>query len=76
VPATILIALGAFVPAVTDSLNRFGSTEWFQLGKLLGAVLLLAGFLVSTETFSEVRVPFTSIVLRPPRGEAREAAEH
>ena len=76
VPATILIALGAFVPAVTDSLNRFGSTEWFQLGKLLGAVLLLAGFLVSTETFSEVRVPFTSIVLRAARREAREAAEH
>jgi hypothetical protein len=76
VPATILIALGAFVPAVTDSLNRFGSTEWFQLGKLLGAILLLAGFLVSTETFSEVRVPFTSIVLRAPRREAREAAEH
>ena len=76
VPATILIALGAFVPAVTDSLNRFGSTEWFQLGKLLGAVLLLAGFLVSTETFGEVRVPFTSIVLRASRREAREATEH
>jgi hypothetical protein len=76
VPATLLIALGAFIPALTDSLNRFGSTEWFQLGKLLGAVLLLAGFLISTETFSEVRVPFTSIVLRGPRNEAREATEH
>jgi hypothetical protein len=76
VPATILIALGAFIPALTDSLNRFGSTEWFQLGKLLGAVLLLTGFLVSSETFSEVRVPFTSIVLRPARREAREATEH
>jgi hypothetical protein len=76
VPATLLIALGAFIPALTDSLNRFGSTEWFQLGKLLGAVLLLAGFLVSTETFSEVRVPFTSIVLRGPRHETREATEH
>ncbi len=75
VPATILIALGAFIPAVTDSLNRFGSTEWFQAGKLLGAVLLLAGFLVSTETFNEVRVPFTSIVLRGARREAREATE-
>ena len=75
VPATILIALGAFIPALTDSLNRFGSTEWFQLGKLIGAVFLLAGFLVSTETFSEVRVPFTSIVLRGPRHEAREATE-
>ena len=76
VPATILIALGAFIPALTDSLNRFGSTEWFQLGKLLGALLLLAGFLVSTETFTEIRVPFTSIVLRGARSESREATEH
>ena len=75
VPATILIALGAFIPALTDSLNRFGSTEYFQLGKLLGALLLLAGFLVSTETFSEIRVPFTSIVLRGARHESRKATE-
>jgi hypothetical protein len=32
VPATILIAVGGFIPAITDSLNRFGSTELFQLG--------------------------------------------
>lgn len=69
VPATLLIAAGALVPTVTDSLNRFGSTEWFALGKLVGVVLLLAGFLVSTETFAEVRVPFTSIVLRARRAE-------
>jgi hypothetical protein len=75
VPATLLIALGAFIPALTDSLNRFGSTEWFQLGKLLGAVLLLLGFLVSVETFSTIRVPFTSIVLRGGP-ESREATEH
>ncbi len=73
VPATLLIAAGAFVPTVTDSLNRFGSTEWFQLGKLLSVLFLLAGFLVSTETFSEIRVPFTHIVLRGRRAEPREA---
>jgi hypothetical protein len=71
VPATLLIALGAFIPALTDSLNRFGSTEYFQVGKLLGALLLLAGFLVSTETFAEIRVPFTSIVLRQARPDSR-----
>lgn len=64
VPATILIAIGAFIPTVTDSLNRFGSTELYELGKLLGVVFLFAGFLVSTETFHEIRIPFTSIVLR------------
>jgi hypothetical protein len=64
VPATILIAIGAFIPTVTDSLNRFGSTELYELGKLLGVILLFAGFLVSVETFAEIRVPFTGIVLR------------
>ena len=64
VPATILIAMGAFIPTVTDSLNRFGSTELYESGKLLGVIFLFAGFLVSTETFQEIRVPFTHIVLR------------
>ncbi len=64
VPATILIAIGAFIPTVTDSLNRFGSTELYELGKLLGVLFLFAGFLVSTETFHEIRIPFTSIVLK------------
>ena len=61
VPATILIAIGAFIPTLTDSLNRFGATELFQLGKFLGVVFLFAGFLVSIEVFRDVRIPFTSI---------------
>jgi hypothetical protein len=73
VPATLLIAIGAFIPTVTDSLNRFGSTEFYQVGKLLAVVFLFAGFLVSTETFAVVRVPFTSIVLRGRRREPGEA---
>jgi hypothetical protein len=67
VPATILIALGAFFPTITDSLNRAGSTELFQLGKFLGVVFLFAGFLVSVEVFREIRVPFTSIRLSTSR---------
>ncbi len=69
VPATLLIAIGAFIPSVTDSLNRFGSTELFQLGKFLGVVFLFAGFLVSIEVFREIRVPFTDIRLRTARRE-------
>jgi hypothetical protein len=69
VPATILIAIGAFFPTITDSLNRAGSTELFQLGKFLGVVFLFAGFLVSVEVFREVRVPFTSIRLATARRE-------
>jgi len=74
VPATILIALGAFIPSITDSLLRFGSTEAFQASKLLSVVLLFAGFVVSIEVFREIRIPFTSIRLRRARRE-RVASE-
>jgi hypothetical protein len=63
VPATLLIALGALVPLVTDSLAVAGSTGILALGKLVGIVLLFAGFLVSTEVFREVRIPMTSVRL-------------
>jgi len=72
VPATILIAIGAFIPTVTDSLNRFGMTELFQLGKLLGVVFLFAGFLVSVEVFRVIRIPFTGIRLGARGGERTE----
>ena len=49
VPATILIAVGAFVADAGDTLSRFGVTELFQLGKFLGVLFLFAGFLVSIE---------------------------
>jgi hypothetical protein len=70
VPATILIAIGAFIPAITDSLNRFGSTELFHLGKFLGVLFLFIGFLVSIEVFREIRVPFTGIRLATRRRES------
>jgi hypothetical protein len=70
VPATILIAIGAFIPAITDSLNRFGSTELFHLGKFLGVLFLFIGFLVSIEVFREIRVPFTGIRLTTRRRES------
>lgn len=73
VPATLLIALGAFFPAISDSLNRAGSTELFAWGKFLGVVFLLLGFLVSAEIFREVRIPFTSIRLAT-RARARAQA--
>ena len=73
VPATILIAVGGLIPAVTDSLNRFGVTELFQLGKFLGVLFLFAGFLVSIEVFRQIRIPFTSLQLGAPRRERREA---
>ena len=63
VPATILIALGGFIPGWTSGLNRFGITWAFYLGELVGVLLIFIGFLVSIEVFSDVRLPFTRVVL-------------
>jgi hypothetical protein len=75
VPATLLIAIGGFTASGTDALNRFGSTELFQLGKLVSAVLLFVGFLVSIEVFSEFRIPFTDRRLGHPRHEPSPGPE-
>jgi hypothetical protein len=59
VPATILIAAGAFIPGVTSGLNRFGVTWSFFLGEFLGVLLILVGFLVSEEVFRNIRLGAT-----------------
>jgi hypothetical protein len=59
VPATILIAVGALIPGVTSSLNRFGVTWSFFLGEFLGLVLIFVGFLVSEEVFRNIRLGAT-----------------
>jgi hypothetical protein len=64
VPATILLAIGGFIPSLTSGLSRFGITETFFLGELLGVVFLFAGTLVSVEVFREFRVPFTRRVFK------------
>jgi hypothetical protein len=69
VPATLLIAIGAIIASSTDALSRLGSTELFQVGKFVGVVLIFAGFLISVEAFREIRVPFTTRVLRGSRHE-------
>ena len=56
VPATLLIAIGGFIPGVTSGLNRFGITWAFFLGEFLGVLLIFTGFLVSEEVFRNVRV--------------------
>jgi len=38
VPATILLAIGGFIPSLTSGLSRFGFTQTFFLGELLGVV--------------------------------------
>jgi len=69
VPATILIAIGAFVASAGDTLNRFGVTAPFAIAKLVAVVFLLAGFLVSIEVFRQFRIPFTGVHLGVARRE-------
>lgn len=67
VPATLLIALGGFIPGITSGLNRFGVTWAFYLGELLGVLFIFAGFIVSTEVFSQrVRVGAVTLLRREP----------
>jgi len=47
-----LIAAGALAISQASALNRFGTTDVFYLGELLGVVLIFAGFLASTEIIS------------------------
>ena len=64
VPATLLIAIGGFIPSWTSGLNRFGVTWAFFLGELLGVIFIFLGFLVSTEIVSDRQLPFTRIGLK------------
>ncbi|HET9682405.1 MAG TPA: hypothetical protein VFP19_10230 [Candidatus Limnocylindrales bacterium] len=64
VPATILIAIGGIIPAITSGLNRFGVTSGFFIGEFLGVLFLFLGFLVSVEVTQQIRIPFTRKVLR------------
>jgi len=67
VPATLLIALGGFIPGITSGLNRFGVTWSFFLGELLGVVLIFVGFVISTEVFGErIRIARLELVRRDP----------
>lgn len=70
VPATILIAIGALIPAYTSGLNRFGDTGGFFVGEFLGVLFLFAGYLVSIEVTQTIRIPFTRIVFRSRQLEA------
>jgi hypothetical protein len=73
VPATILIAIGGTLASGGDALSRFGVPNYFQVGKLLAVIFILAGFLVSIEAFRQVRIPFTRIGFRTRTQESQPA---
>jgi hypothetical protein len=73
VPSTLLIAAGGIVVSSADALSRLGATSFYSGAKLIALVLIFAGFLISTEVFREIRIPFTHRVLRPDRQEPATA---
>jgi hypothetical protein len=73
VPATLLIAIGGIIVSSADALSRLGSTTFYSAAKLVALVLIFVGFLISTEVFREIRIPFTHRVLRPERHEPTPA---
>ncbi len=73
VPATLLIAAGGIIVSSADALSRMGSTNFYSGAKLVALVLIFAGFLISTEVFREIRIPFTHRVLRGERHEPQTA---
>lgn len=69
VPTTLLIAVGGITVSSADALSRLGSTSFYSAAKLVALVLIFAGFLISTEVFREIRIPFTRRVFRGERQE-------
>jgi len=73
VPATILIAIGAFIPGLTSGLDRFGVTWSFFLGEFIGLLFIFVGFLVSEDVFHNVRIGTTLWSRSPSTPLEREA---
>jgi hypothetical protein len=73
VPATLMIAVGAFIPGVTTGLSRFGITWAVFLGQFLGVLLIFGGFLVSEEVFRNIR--FGATIWSRPGPDSLLAAE-
>jgi hypothetical protein len=59
----ILLVIGGLAPTSAGSLTKLGVSGAFYLLTFVGALFLLAGYLVSIDVFTVFRVPFTEHVL-------------
>jgi hypothetical protein len=72
----ILLVIGGLAPTLAGTLTKLGYSDAFFALTFVGALFLLAGYLVSIDVFSVFRVPFTQKVLvdrRVPAGAAEPA---
>lgn len=63
VVSNVLIAAGALVISLSSGLSRFGVTDLYYVGELVGIAGIFAGFCVTSEVFAQFRIPFTKVVL-------------
>ncbi len=59
----VLLVIGGLAPTSAGSLTKLGISGAFYLLTFVGALFLLAGYLVSIDVFTVFRVPFTDHVL-------------
>ncbi len=59
----ILLVIGGFAPAMAGTLTKTGNAHPFFILTFVGSVFLLAGYLVSIDVLSVLRIPFTQKVL-------------
>lgn len=59
----ILLVIGGLAPTLAGTMTKFGVPSAFFILTFVGALFLLAGYLVSIDVFSVLRVPFTDRVL-------------
>jgi hypothetical protein len=71
----ILLMLGGLAPTLAGTMTKLGFASAFFVLTFVGALFLLAGYLVSIDVFAVFRVPFTNKVL-VDRRVAAEAATH
>ena len=70
----VLLMIGGLAPTSAGTLTKFGVSGAFFLLTFIGALFLLAGYLVSIDVFAVFRVPFTEHVLLDRRGALALAA--
>ena len=73
----ILLVVGGLAPTLAGTMTKLGFPSAFFVLTFVGALFLLAGYLVSIDVFSVLRIPFTDKVLldrRLPLGSV--LAEH
>jgi|GEM_PF-478378 len=59
----LCLVVGGLAPTAAGSLTKFGISDTFFLLTFIGALFILAGYLISIDIYDVFRIPFTNHVL-------------